>query len=128
MRVIYSATLAGSAALVATAPTSLSSEAVTITDFAYRGNNEVPEIRFSLSATDVSCYVADYTVPGEGYTCTEPAYTFDVLAEHGAMLRLYHSVNGSTLAGDFTIRMNGPLPTILDQVGTSSSTLVLVGS
>ncbi|CAJ2501343.1 Uu.00g041960.m01.CDS01 [Anthostomella pinea] len=103
------------------------SENITISDFVYHKNNGFPQVEFNLSVNGVSCYAEKYTVPGEGYGCSVPEFTFDILEEQGPDLRLYHEVDGATLAGDFHILMNGPVPTILDQVGTSSSVLTPVG-
>ncbi|KAI1843210.1 hypothetical protein JX265_012218 [Neoarthrinium moseri] len=88
-------------------------ETITISGFSYRGQDPAGDkISFILSADDISCTASAYDVPGYGYACSEPDFTFDILDK-----------NGTELSADFSIRMNGPLPTILDQVGTSTATL-----
>ncbi|KAI0019539.1 hypothetical protein F4780DRAFT_746441 [Xylariomycetidae sp. FL0641] len=110
-------------AIAASAALAAASEQVTISNFVYQSNNGYPQMRFDVSLDNVVCSVDHYTVPGEGYACSDPAWTFDVLEEHGQQLTLHHEVDGTTLSGDFEIQMNGPIPTILDQVGNSTSIL-----
>ncbi|KAF3007234.1 hypothetical protein E8E14_008768 [Neopestalotiopsis sp. 37M] len=120
-----------------TLTTVLLDETITISDFGYRGNNaEGPRIFFSLSTAGghkdsndgnnhvvVRCDMVGYDVPGTGYPCDDADFTFDVLTPTGSELRLHHDVDGTMLSGDFVIRMDGPLPTILDQVGNSTGVL-----
>lgn len=72
-------------------------ENVTISNFAYVGVNGYPQISFDLSVDGVSCAVDNYTVPGFGYSCEKPEWTFDVLsfdvvAEGGRHFLLHHTV------------------------------------
>ncbi|KAF7523138.1 hypothetical protein G7054_g11866 [Neopestalotiopsis clavispora] len=115
-----------------TLTTDLFTETITISDFGYRGNNAgKSQLFFSLSTTAsgddsnavVRCTVAGYDVPGTGYPCDDADFTFDVLTPTGSELRLHHDIDDTMLLGDFVIRMNGPLPTILDQVGNSTGVL-----
>ncbi|KAL1792290.1 hypothetical protein ACET3X_008797 [Alternaria dauci] len=100
-------------------------ETVTISNFVYVGVNGYPQIDFHIHSQrvdNVHC-AADHIEVGGVYSCDDPSYTFRVLEEQGHRLRLAHVLNGPSMAGDFVIRMNGPIPTVLDQIGTSTADL-----
>ncbi|KAI1336949.1 hypothetical protein F5Y15DRAFT_418514 [Xylariaceae sp. FL0016] len=128
MKLLTFAFAAAASTVLTSAAAAATEEDVTIDGFIYTRVNGWADVRFDLLPAEVHCYVANYTVPGTGYACDDEAsgYSFDVLEEHGAELRVYHEVDGTTLAGDFHIQMNGPIPTILDQVGISPGVLTPV--
>jgi hypothetical protein len=85
-------------------------ETVTISHFLYVGVNGYPQLSFNLSVDGVSCAVEHYEVPGTGYACSSPEWTFDVLEAQGHALRLHHAVDGfvSPLA-QFNLHANLPI-------------------
>ncbi|KAF3005608.1 hypothetical protein E8E13_002270 [Curvularia kusanoi] len=100
-------------------------ETVTIYNFVYVGVNGYPQISYHIRSQlvdGVHC-AADHIEIGGVYSCDDPSYTFKVIEERGRKLTLTHTLNGSAWAGDFMVRMNGPLPTVLDQIGTSTADL-----
>ncbi|KAK8135157.1 hypothetical protein PG984_007169 [Apiospora sp. TS-2023a] len=120
---------------VAAAPAPVS-ETITISNFIYRapaggftvdGQHVDRYMRFQLSADDIICQALDVDIPAAGYTCDDPAYSFDTLnpgvLDATFLIRLYHQTESSTLSGDLRIIATGPLFTIKDQVGTSTGTL-----
>lgn len=79
-------------------------ETVTISHFLYVGVNGYPQLSFNLSVDDVSCAVEHYEVPGTGYACSSPDWTFDVLEAQGHEITLHHAVDGCVrqlLEGNF---------------------------
>lgn len=93
-----SALIAGG--FVAAAPVS---ETITVSDFIYRapaggftvdGQHVDRYMRFQLSADDIICQALDADIPAAGYTCDDPAYSFDTLnpgvLDATFLIRLYH--------------------------------------
>ncbi|KAK8067284.1 hypothetical protein PG997_014031 [Apiospora hydei] len=133
---LFAALFLFSSTLVAAAPTS---DTVTISDFMYAapangltvdGQHVDRYMRFKLSVDDITCQALDVDIPATGYTCDDPAYTFDTLdpgvLDATFLIRLYRSVgddDGSKLSGDFRIIATGPLFTGKVQVGTTTGTL-----
>ncbi|XP_014553049.1 hypothetical protein COCVIDRAFT_29643 [Bipolaris victoriae FI3] len=115
MKFLAAATLFGFAAAAV--------ETVTISNFVYVGVNGYPQISFQLSVDGVSCAADHYTVDSLGNKCDNPEWTFDIFEAQGRMIRLHHTVDGVTHTGDFRIRLNGPIPTVLDQIGTATADL-----
>lgn len=89
--------------LVAAAPIS---ETVTISNFIYRapangltvdGKHADRLMRFQLSVDDITCQAVDVDIPATGYTCSDPAYSFDTLnpgvLDATFLVRLYHQVD-----------------------------------
>ncbi|KAJ4332655.1 hypothetical protein N0V87_008215 [Didymella glomerata] len=128
MKFALAALFAGLAAAAPTATPDVHGdpfETVTISNFVYLGVNGYPQIDFHIHSQrvdNVHC-AADHIEINGVYSCDDPSYTFRVLAEQGSRLRLAHVLNGPSMAGDFVIKMNGPIPTVLDQIGTSTADL-----
>ncbi|KAH3945021.1 hypothetical protein HBI56_055510 [Parastagonospora nodorum] len=97
-------------------------ENVTISNFLYVGVNGYDQISFSLSVDDINCG-ADHYVIGGMYACDNKAWTFQINEAQGHQIKLLHAVNGKTLSGDFDIKMNGPITTVRQQIGTSTAEL-----
>lgn len=114
-------------------------ETVTISNFIYRapangltvnGHHIDRYMRFELSVDDITCQALNVDIPATGYTCNDPAYSFDTLdpgvLDATFLIRLYHHTGGAhgpKLSGDLRIIATGPLFTIKDQVGTTTGTL-----
>ncbi|EMD91406.1 hypothetical protein COCC4DRAFT_128535 [Bipolaris maydis ATCC 48331] len=111
----------------AAAAAAAAAENVTISNFHYVAVSGYPQISFDLSVDSESCEAVNYTVPGFGYPCDKKAewtfdvLSFDVIANGGRHIRLHHTVENVNYTGDFDIRLTGPIPTVLDQVGTSTA-------
>ncbi|KAK6823545.1 hypothetical protein PG995_005310 [Apiospora arundinis] len=117
----------------------LTRETVTISNFIYRapangltvdGQYIDRYMRFQLSINDITCQALNVEIPATGYTCDDPAYSFDTLIpgvfDATFLIRLYHhtgGAHGSKLSADLRIIATGPLFTIKDQVGTTTGTL-----
>ncbi|EDU43162.1 hypothetical protein PtrSN002B_003565 [Pyrenophora tritici-repentis] len=92
---------------------------ITVTNYHYVGVNGYPSLGFFLSADSVECS-ADHYVPGVAYKCNDPAWSFVIDADapaEGNSFTLTHTVTCKTASAHFHIPLNGPIPTVLGQIG-----------
>ena len=93
---------------------------VTISNLNYNRVNGYPMLNFQIDQDDVACAVDHYELL-KSYPCSHPDWTFEIREAEGRSIRLNHTVDGKTATGDFSIRLYGPIPTILQQIGTSTA-------
>ncbi|RMZ68470.1 hypothetical protein GMOD_00008176 [Pyrenophora seminiperda CCB06] len=102
------------------------SQNVTVTNYAYVGVNGYPSMHFDISVDGISC-AADHFVPATPYKCTNPAWTFTIMegAGNGNNFTLKHTVDDKSASANFWIPINGPLFTVLEQVGLGESRVLV---
>ncbi|KAI4670641.1 uncharacterized protein J4E88_009733 [Alternaria novae-zelandiae] len=117
------------AGIAAAAPTAVQEdefETVTVNNASYGGRDETHFAFYvhSQHVDNVHCAANPTFEVDKVYSCDDSSYTFRVLqVDGGIYLRLAHVLNGPSMVGDFMVRMNGPIPIALSQVGTATADL-----